>query len=1015
MQTLERENSVKEVNMEENNKKEFIRNYLNSQSYQKDFVNFMVNMLDKYGVEIFNLNGIGEQLDMNKAIKKMVNSDNVANGTIDANANAGGTSAISIMHEIAKPMVLLQSYYRLWKWLKKNRSIEVANKFVEAQITGAFYVNDMHYNSYPMPYCYNHSCLSIASLGLVGIDDKNNTQPPKYLRSYFDIMEAYLLIAGNSTAGASSCANLLVVASVFVKKMIDSGYKDSHVQLNSEEDCWQYFKEELTAFIYKLNQPCRGNQSLFTNVSIFDKNFLSTIIPETQLIIDDEIYGTDIETVQKCQEIFLDVMNEEAKRVVHTFPVTTACFSIKKDEKTGKNEILDKDFLEFICKKNEERGFINMYAGDTATLSSCCFTKDTKVLAKSSNLGVIFDTFENIENMKPYDDYKKNFTVFHNGSWVRGNLVKLPRGNKKLYEIVTTNNKTICVTEDHINVTFDGDKDTRSLTTDDYLAFNTRKLDTFPEKDMKLTYEQGYVVGLYLGDGSKYKRKDSESYEVTFSLNENNQPDLEILRKALTQWNIDKEIHIYWQHNTMLTKVYSKELYEILDNYIDGDYAYEKELNMQVLLQSIGFRKGIIDGWYASDGGNSLRIYTTSEKLIPQAEALFTSIGLNTVVDVSDKTGEGMVCIRESQSNRNYPLYCIRWYDMKNKRSMGDIYKVRNNTEYFKIQSIKEIDYADEYVYCFEMKNEDEPYFTLPNGIITHNCRLRSDKNNTFFNSFGGASDSIGSLGVVCINLPQLAYKYKDNFEKFKEELFNLTLLAQEVNYAKRCMLKNSIAKGHLPLYSHGYMDLTKQFSTTGFIGLYECCETLGHDIVTPEGLKIATETLSVLEKANDAVSEKYKIPCNLEGIPGENTCHKLALKDKILGYNKDCNLYSNQFIPLNKRCNLLDRITLSSIMDQYCSGGSIMAITVDGEINKDLMKEIATSIIESGVKYFSFNYEINQCKDCNTIFVGKKTECPECKSENLDRYMRVVGFLTKKSSWSKARQDEDRQFYTFN
>ena len=154
MQTLERENGVKEVDMEENNKKEFIKNYLNSQSYQKDFVNFMVNMLDKYGVEIFNLNGIGEQLDMNKAIKKMVNSDNVANGTIDANANAGGTSAISIMHEIAKPMVLLQSYYRLWKWLKKNRSIEVANKFVEAQITGAFYVNDMHYNSYPMPYSY---------------------------------------------------------------------------------------------------------------------------------------------------------------------------------------------------------------------------------------------------------------------------------------------------------------------------------------------------------------------------------------------------------------------------------------------------------------------------------------------------------------------------------------------------------------------------------------------------------------------------------------------------------------------------------------------------------------------------------------------------------------------------------------------------------------------------------------------------------------------------------------------
>ena len=644
---------------------DLFKSYINSQSYQKDFKDFMYNMVDKYGIEILNLNGIGEQLDINKAIKKMVGSDNVANSSIDANANVSRVSATSIAHEISKPMVLLHSYYRLWKWLKKNRSIQVANNFVEAQITGAFYVNDMHYNSYPMPYCYNHSCLTIASLGLVGIDDKNNTQPPKYLRSYFDIMEAYLLIAGHSTAGATSCANLLVVASVFVKKMVENGFTDLHVQLGSEEDCWQYFKEELTSFIYKLNQPCRANQTLFTNVSIFDKNFLETIVPEICLIIDDDIYTTDVETVQKCQEIFIDIMNKEAERVVHTFPVTTACFSIKKNEETGKNEILDKEFLEFICRKNEKRGFINMYAGDTATLSSC--------------------------------------------------------------------------------------------------------------------------------------------------------------------------------------------------------------------------------------------------------------------------------------------------------------------------------------------------------------CRLRSDKNNTFFNSFGGASDSIGSLGVVCINLPQLANKNKDNFEKFKEELFNLTLLAQEVNYAKRCMLKNSIAKGHLPLYSNGYMDLSKQFSTTGFIGLYECCEEFGHDITTPDGLKIATETLSVLEKANDTVSEKYRIPCNLEGIPGENTCHKLALKDKILGYNEKYDLYSNQFIPLNKRCNLLDRINLSSIMDQYCSGGSIMAITVDSKINADSMRDIASAIIEQGVKYFSFNYEINQCKDCHSIFVGRVKTCPECNSENIDKFERVVGFCVKKTSWSKVRQEENRQVYNFD
>ena len=230
---------------------QMVKDYIASQSYQPEFQQIMDSMLDKYGLEIFNLSGIGEQLDMNQAIKKMANANSVSNGSIDANANAGYTTAITIMHEIAKPAALLQSYYRLWKWLKKNRSLEVANKFVESQITGAFYVNDMHYISYPMSYCYNHSCLSIAMLGLVGIDSKNDTQPPKYLRSYFDIIEAYLLIAGNATAGATGISNLLVVASVFLRKMIDEGFTDSHVQLNSEEDCWQYFKEELTSFIYK--------------------------------------------------------------------------------------------------------------------------------------------------------------------------------------------------------------------------------------------------------------------------------------------------------------------------------------------------------------------------------------------------------------------------------------------------------------------------------------------------------------------------------------------------------------------------------------------------------------------------------------------------------------------------------------------------------------------------------------------------------------------------------------------
>jgi len=69
-----------------------------------------------------------------------------------------------------------------------------------------------------MPYYYIHFCLTITSFGLVGIVDKNNTPLLKYLRSYYYIMKVYFLTSGNSIAWTSSCANLLIVASVFAKK-----------------------------------------------------------------------------------------------------------------------------------------------------------------------------------------------------------------------------------------------------------------------------------------------------------------------------------------------------------------------------------------------------------------------------------------------------------------------------------------------------------------------------------------------------------------------------------------------------------------------------------------------------------------------------------------------------------------------------------------------------------------------------------------------------------------------------
>lgn len=493
-------------------------------------------------------------------------------------------------------------------------------------------------------------------------------------------------------------------------------YYKGKVWCPTTDDGIVVFKEDDSIYV-------SGN-SPFTNVSIYDDFFLNKLV-------DDYIFpdgsSPDKNIVKKLQELYLDIMNEELERTPLTFPVTTACFSIDKE-----NNINDEEFLRMIAEKNKKFGFINIYCGDSSTLSSCCFDGKQKVLVKNSN-GVYLEKIEDIIDGK-YEEYRKNLTIFHNGSWVKAKPVKINKKHK-MFKITTENNKTIFVTDNHINPTIDGDKETKYLTTNDYLMFNTRKLASYPEKDEHLTYEQGYLIGLYAGDGSKYKRKDKESYTVTFSLNESNIKDIPIIRKALTDWNINKNISSNLTNKLLTVAITSKELYDIISKYIYGNYSYEKEFNMNVLLQSYDFRKGICDGWYASDGGNSNRIYSVSNKLIETGEAIFTSIGINTIINEVDRTGK--ISISGKEFNRNYPTICIRWYDMKNKRSMENIYKVKNNCEYFKIKSIEEYNYFDDNVYCFEMENKDEPYFTLPNGIITHNCRLRSEQQSEYFNSFG--------------------------------------------------------------------------------------------------------------------------------------------------------------------------------------------------------------------------------------------------------------------------------------
>lgn len=331
-------------------------------SFDQEFDDLMMYLKGKYPAELFDMEGIGEQTDLSKFSKKFFSSSVAADASIDANANVDDVNVIVYNTELPKPFFKVNSYYILWKELRRHYGLGVANDVVEKQLTGDIYIHDFHGIASGLPYCFNYSTYDIMTKGLPMVK-KIKSIAPKYLYSFKSQLEQFTVIASNSTLGATGLADIFVVMSYYVKNILNTK-SDAHFSFATTDDCWKYVKENLVSFIYTINQPMRANQSPFTNVSVYDKYFL-------EKLKDDYIFpdgsSPDIEIVQKIQVLFLDIMNEELKRTPTTFPIATACFSVDKEL-----NIKDLDFLDLIAEKDQEFGFINIYCGDSSTLSSCC-------------------------------------------------------------------------------------------------------------------------------------------------------------------------------------------------------------------------------------------------------------------------------------------------------------------------------------------------------------------------------------------------------------------------------------------------------------------------------------------------------------------------------------------------------------------------------------------------------------------------------------------------------------------
>ena len=585
-----------------------------------------------------------------------------------------------------------------------------------------------------------------------------------------------------------------------------------------------------------------------------------------------------------------------------------------------------------------------------------------------------------------------------------------------MYSVQTSNKKSVIVADIHLCQALRGDVRADQLTTEDYILFNTMPLDPVSEKNDNLTYNQGFLVGMYLGDGSFDSHGPCQE-TVMFSLNKDKYENcIEKMNLALRDIGIHNDFALQKpQNNTFPVRLYSDALSSFIFRYVNGRHSYTKRINPDVFVQSIDFRRGILDGLYATDGGNSNRIYSTSSGLIDDIEALCASLGLNTVINVSDRTDEPVV-VRGEIWKRNFPLYCIRWYEPRNKRTMEGVFRVVNNGMYFRVTDVcRHPEFDAEFVYCFEVKNQNEPYFTLPSGMITHNCRLRNElQDNTFSFTLGAGGVSTGSKGVITININRLVQNAYRAGKNLSDAVSEQVKKVQCYLLAFNEIMKSNFAAGLLPIYDAGYIQLEKQFLTIGLNGVVEGAEFLGIPISANEKYFAYCESILKPIYLLNKSAKTNDVMFNTEFVPAENLGVKNAAWDKKDGYFVPRDCYNSYFYLVeDEKTNLVDKFILhGSKLTRYLDGGSALHGNLNEHLTKEQYKIIMRDAIKTGCSYFTFNIPNTICNDCGHISKHRMDHCEQCGGTNIDYLTRVIGYLKRISAFSEARQKEAKSRY---
>ena len=347
-------------------------------NYNKDFVELWNEMLEKYPEEIFRIQGVhNDNFDISKFSKDFFSkSASIAAISVDANANVKEKSVAQHDYEYPKGVGRLNSFYQMYKWVKKIFGAKAARTAVEKVLGGEIFVNDFS-NYYSKPYCYAFDLRMLLEEGMNFFKGGMKIRPPKRSDSFVALLIQTTAFISNQIMGACSYPDCFIAWDWFLRKEHGEDYMN-RVREGSDEEMNKKILDQFQNLIYSLNFPFRGSQSAFTNLSVLDDGYMKSLFSE--YVLPD---GTtpNLKSAQDLSKFFFEYFNDiNGKEGMFTFPVMTLSLSL-----TPEGEYIDPDFKKWISKYNCAKSFSNVFIGEPDIYSSCCRLSNN--IKKAGGLG----------------------------------------------------------------------------------------------------------------------------------------------------------------------------------------------------------------------------------------------------------------------------------------------------------------------------------------------------------------------------------------------------------------------------------------------------------------------------------------------------------------------------------------------------------------------------------------------------------------------------------------------------